>query len=82
MQEYLISNFAAHLAAGHVFTDNVITFDKNIIGPGEGIILSLVRRLPLLTYIHNYPLGMMSNFRSKSSSALFFTFVYVNSADF
>ena len=26
MQEHLISNFAAHTTAGHLFTDNVTTF--------------------------------------------------------
>ena len=53
MQEQHIFNFVAHLAAGHVFTDYVITFDKNIIGPGEGIIISHM----LLSYIRSFPVG-------------------------
>ena len=40
-------NFAAHSAAGHVLTDNVITFAKNIIRPAEGIMISHVRRIHL-----------------------------------
>ena len=72
MQEEHIFNFVAHLAAGHVFTDYVITFDKNIIGPGEGIIISHMRRIHLLTYIRSFPVGYMSNFRSKSLSALLY----------
>ena len=57
MQEQHIFNFVAHLAAGHVFTDYVITFDKNIIGPGEGIIISHMRRIHLLTYIRSFLVG-------------------------
>ena len=72
MQEHHIFNLVAHLAAGYVFTDNVITFDKNIIGPGEGIIISHMRRIHLLTYIRSFPVGKMSNFRSKSSFALLY----------
>ena len=57
MQEQHIFNFVAHLAAGHVFTDYVITFDKNIIGPEEGIIISHMLRIHLLTYIRSFPVG-------------------------
>ena len=57
MQEHIISNFAAHTTAGHLFTDNVTTFVKNIIRTAEGKMISHMRRIHLLTCIRSYPVG-------------------------
>ena len=57
MQEHIISNFAAHTTAGHLFTDNVTTFAKNIIRTAEGNMISHMRRIHLLTCIRSYPMG-------------------------
>ena len=45
MQEHIISNFAAHTTAGHLFTDNVTTFVKNIFRTAEGKMISHMRRI-------------------------------------
>ena len=57
MQENIISNFAAHTTAGHLFTDNFTTFAKNIIRTAEGKMISHMRRIHLLTCISSYPVG-------------------------
>ena len=83
MQEHLIFNFAAHTKTGHLFTDNVSGFSKNIIGPAEGKIIHLshMRRIRLLTCIHSYSVGKMSNYWFKSASS-FLYIVYAISAGF
>ena len=76
-----MSNFAAHTTAGHLFTDNVTTFAKNIIGSAEVKMISDMRRIHLLTCIRSYPVGKLSNYRFKSTSALLY-FANAISADF
>ena len=81
MQEHLISNFASHSTAGHLFTDNVTTYATSIIGPAEGKMISHMRRIHLLTYKRSYAGSYMPNYRFKSTSALLY-FVNAISADF
>ena len=57
MQEDIISNFAAHTTAGHLFTDIFTTFAKNIIGPAEVKMISDMRRIHLLACKRSYPVG-------------------------